>query len=244
MLPAIPRLSTRWTGLRAGLGRLARSVPARCAICQRWPAQVLCDTCVADLAAPRPRCLTCALPVTGHLPHCPDCQYHPPPLDSCHAAVDYVWPWAGLIGQFKFQQHPGWAQPLAQLLHSMPGVEGALARADRLLPMPLSRQRLAERGYNQALLLARHLAPDKTDAHSLLRLRHTPAQSSLSRDARLRNLQGALALDPLRAPALRGLHVLLVDDVMTTGASLHAAARVLRQAGVAQVGAVVLARTP
>ncbi|MCL4771766.1 MAG: ComF family protein, partial [Burkholderiaceae bacterium] len=104
--------------------------------------------------------------------------------------------------------------------------------------------RLRERGFNQALLLARILAPAKTDATLLLRLHDTQAQSNLGRAQRLRNLQGALAVDPLRAAALQGRSVLLVDDVMTTGATLQAAALALRQAGARTVSALVFARTP
>lgn len=231
----------------AGLLRsLARQVPACCAVCHAWPAQVLCDDCVSRYAAPVPRCATCALPLTGSSTAaltCPDCLRNPPPLDACLAAVDYAWPWTDCITQFKFGGQPGWAAPLAQLLHSMPGVEAALTQADCVLPMPLSRQRLAERGYNQALLLARQLAPQRTQAALLLRIRHTAAQSSLHRAERLLNLQHAFAIEPQRAASLRGQRVVLIDDVMTTGTTLHAAAHVLRQAGAAHITALVLART-
>ena len=113
-----------------------------------------------------------------------------------------------------------------------------------MLPLPLSRQRLRQRGFNQALLLARQLAPDKTDATLLLRLHDTPAQSSLARAQRLENLHGAFAIEPLRAHRVSGQRVVLIDDVMTTGATLHAAAGVLHRAGAAQVSALVVARTP
>ena len=104
-------------------------------------------------------------------------------------------------------------------------------------------QRLAERGFNQALLLAQHLAPLRTDARLLLRTRHTPAQSELKRAERLRNVQGVFAVEPLRADELRDRRVVLVDDVMTSGASLHAASLALRQAGAAHITALVFART-
>lgn len=126
---------------------------------------------------------------------------------------------------------------------SAPWAEDTLDAADWVLPIPLSAQRLAERGYNQAWLLARQLSPHKADAHLLLRTRDTPSQRSLPRADRLANLVGAFAVEPLRANQLRGKKVVLVDDVMTSGASLHSAARVLRQAGVARISALVLART-
>jgi predicted amidophosphoribosyltransferase len=81
------------------------------------------------------------------------------------------------------------------------------------------------------------------DGTLLLRVRDTPAQSALDRAARHANVKGAFALDPLRAAEVRGKRIVLVDDVMTSGASLHAAAQVLREAGSARVTAVVLART-
>jgi ComF family protein len=167
----------------------------------------------------------------------------PPPLDLCLTATAYAWPWVDLIARFKFQQQPGWAGPLATLMLSAPGVEDALDAADAVLPIPLSAQRLAERGYNQAWLLARQLCPHKADPQWLLRTRDTPSQRTLPRAERLGNLVGAFAAEPLRALQLQGKRVVLVDDVMTSGASLHTAARALRQAGVAHITAVVLART-
>jgi ComF family protein len=112
-----------------------------------------------------------------------------------------------------------------------------------VLAMPLSRERLAQRGFNQALVLARALGPHKTDASLLLRVRHTPAQVELDRAARLANVAGAFAVEPLRAGHLKGKRVVVVDDVMTSGASVFGAAQVLRQAGAARVTALVLART-
>jgi ComF family protein len=127
-------------------------------------------------------------------------------------------------------------------MRSAPWVEPALEAADLLVPMPLSRQRLQTRGFNQALLLAQALEPAKTRVQWLLRLRDAPPQSSLRRSARLHNVLGAFAIDPLRQADLEGKNVLLIDDVMTSGASLAAAALPLRQAGVRSVGALVFAR--
>ena len=223
--------------------RASRRLPARCTVCHAWPSQVVCNTCVARFAQPVPRCATCALPVPAGVQQCGACLKEPPPLDACLAAVAYDWPWADCVTQFKFGAQPGWAGALATVMRSTPWVEPALEQADLVVPMPLARERLAERGYNQALLLARHLAPDKTDATLLLRTRHTAAQSALTRAERLRNVQGAFAVEPLRAHELRGRRVVLVDDVMTTGASLRAAASALRLAGAAHITALVFART-
>lgn len=161
----------------------------------------------------------------------------------CFTATGYEWPWVDLIARFKFQEQAGWGGPLATLMLSVPGVEDALEEADWILPIPLSSQRLANRGYNHAWVLARHLNPSKADAHLLLRTRDTPSQRTLPRAERLANLVGAFAVEPLRASQLRKKNVVLIDDVMTSGASLHTAARVLRQAGATKVSALVLART-
>jgi len=174
---------------------------------------------------------------------CAVCLQQPPPLAQCLCAVSYVWPWRGLIAHFKYHAQPGWSLSLALLMRSSHGAEDLLHEADTVLPMPLSRERLAERGYNQSWLLARQLAPDKAEAGLLLRVRHTPPQRTLPRSARLANLQGAFATEPLRTREVRGRHLLLVDDVMTSGASLHSAAHALLQAGAARVSALVLART-
>lgn len=164
-------------------------------------------------------------------------------MDLCLSATAYAWPWVDLIADYKFHQKPSWDGPLATLMLSAPLAEDTLDAADWVLPIPLSAQRLAERGYNQAWLLARQLSPHKADAHLLLRTRDTPTQRSLPRAKRLANLVGAFAVEPLRAEQLRGKKVVLVDDVMTSGASLHTAAHVLRQAGVVHISALVLART-
>lgn len=229
----------------AFLSRWHERLPGRCAVCASWPARPVCDACVARFAAPVPRCRTCAIALPGNVDRCGECLRHPPPLDACLACCDYAWPWPGQIGRFKFRGEAGWAAPLATLMRSTPWVEPTLEQADLVLPMPLSRERLKTRGFNQALELARRLAPaGRLDARLLLRTRDTAPQSGLPRARRLSNLRGAFALEPMRAAsAVRGRRVVLVDDVMTSGASLFAAAQVLRDAGAAHVAGIVFART-
>jgi ComF family protein len=227
----------------AWLQKLATAAPSRCAICGAWPASALCPACIARFATPQPRCRRCALPVPPGISICGGCVREAPPLDACYAAVSYGYPWSGLVARFKFQGEPGWAGSLAGLMRGVPQVEHELAAADIVLPMPLAATRLAERGFNQALQLARELAPAKTASSLLLRVRNTGTQAALDKAARQANVKGAFGIEPLRHAELRGKAVLLVDDVMTSGASLHAAAQAVREAGAARVSAVVLART-
>lgn len=225
---------------RALLARL----PGQCRVCRRWPGRTLCTACSQRFRTAHARCGRCALPVPAGVAQCSACVLAPPPLDACFAAVDYAYPWSGLLGQFKFGGEPGLAAVLAAQLHATAGVAEVLADATWVVPMPLSRERLRQRGFNQSLLLARALGCPRIAPALLLRPLHRPPQSLLDREDRQRNVDGVFAVDPLRTAQLQGAHVVLVDDVMTSGASLHAAARVLRAAGARHIAALVVARTP
>lgn len=241
-------LDTRPAGLWHRGGKLLTAfitrLPSQCAVCHAWPAERVCENCRAQFAPQLARCSTCACQVHGGVAQCGECLLHPPPFDACLAAVDYGYPWAKLLAQFKFHGDAGWAGALAALMRRIPGAHATLQQADWVLPVPLAPARLRQRGYNQALLLARHLGEGRVHPHLLLRTREAEAQSQLTRAQRLRNLRGAFVLNPLEAAQLAGRRVVLIDDVMTTGATLHAAATPLRQAGAAHVCAIVLARTP
>ncbi len=183
------------------------------------------------------------MPVPASVGQCGDCIKNAPALDACLAAVPYAFPWSGLITGYKFHDHTGLAASFALLLRATPWVEPALDAADWLLPMPLSNARLRQRGFNQALLLARHLAPQKVDSRVLLRIKDTAPQSALKRAQRLGALDDAFAVEPLLAGLLKGKRIVLLDDVMTSGASLSAAARALRAAGASHITGMVIART-
>ncbi len=223
---------------------LSRRLPSQCAICHRWPSHALCEDCVATLAQPVPRCSRCALQVPDGVAVCGECLLHPAPLDACLCAVDYAFPWSDLVAEFKFRGAVGLARPLAQLLRAANGVDAALEQADAVIPLPLAPARLRSRGYNQALELARALEPAKVDTTLLLRTQDGPPQHGLPRHERLHAVAHAFAVEPLQAPRVSNRRLVLIDDVMTTGASLHAGARALRQAGAAHITALVLARTP
>jgi ComF family protein len=164
---------------------------------------------------------------------------HPPPLDETRAAFDYAFPLDRLLPRLKFHGDFAAGRVLAQ---AMAERCTSLLRPDAIVPMPLHRARLRQRGYDQALELAKPLAhalrlPLLADA--LQRRKTTTAQSRLDAAARQRNLREAFVVVGNQClPA----HVVLIDDVMTTGATLHAAARALRKAGVQRVDAWVCAR--
>ena len=230
--------------LRPFFKGLLRHLPSQCAVCHTWPAQPVCQHCVEAFAQPKTRCKTCALPIIEGAVQCTACQRSPPLFDAALAAVDYAYPWSQLVQEFKFQEHTGWAASMATLMRSTPWVEPALDDADVVIPLPLSRERLQERGFDQVLLLANALYPGKIHNKLLLRVQNSAPLSSMDRKQRLQSIQHAYAVNPEHASVLRGKKTILLDDVMTTGASLQSAAKVLRDAGAAHITALVFARTP
>ena len=172
---------------------------------------------------------------------CSACQHAPPPLTEVHASFLYGFPLDRLLPRLKFHRDLAAGRLLAQ---AMAASLSRQARPDALVPVPLHRSRLRERGFNQALELARPLGrmlgvPVRSDL--LLRTRRTAPQSRLDAGARVGNLRHAFEACVRSAPPL---HVALVDDVMTTGATLHAAADALFDAGIDRVDAWICARAP
>jgi ComF family protein len=162
-------------------------------------------------------------------------------------AEDYAFPWSGLIGEFKFQGDVALAQLLAQRMASVLRQTSGALEVDRVLPVPLSTQRLQERGFNQSWELARQLGQIfglACSADLLLRPVDTGHQLELSLLERAHNLRGAFMVAPQQRQAIVGQRLALVDDVMTTGATLREATRALLEAGAASVDAWAVARTP
>lgn len=228
------------------LRRLLRVVlPPRCLLCDAPGAdgRDLCAGCRADLARNRTVCARCALPLPVAAPMCGACLRRVPPQAAAWAPFRYGAPLDLLEARFKYGRDLAAGRVLADGLIDA-AIEDSPARPDLLLCVPLHRSRLRERGYNQALELARPLAAALRlpfDPRALERVRATRAQTGLDARTRRRNLRGAFALRPGSAlPA----HVAVFDDVMTTGSTLRECAVLLRRAGVARVDLWALARAP
>ncbi len=216
-------------------------LPARCLLCHAAgeAGRDLCRACAAELPANRRHCARCALPPAESVALCGACQRHPPPWDSAWAPFAYAWPLDRLESRFKFAADLAAGRVLAERWTASPAPD-VMPRL--LLPVPLHRARLRSRGYispwELTRILSRHFAIP-TNAHGLRRIRGTEAQTELDAVSRRRNVRDAFTLDTrLPLPA----HVAIVDDVMTTGATLAECARVLRHAGVARIDVWALAR--
>ncbi|CAI8704948.1 competence protein ComFC [Pseudomonas sp. IT-P2] len=206
----------------------------------------ICTACETDLPWLGDQCLTCALPLAAGLT-CGGCLQDPPAFEQVAVPWIYGFPVDTLITRFK--HNAKW--PLGHLLADVLGeflqhrFEEDLPRPDALLPVPLAPKRLRQRGFNQAAMLARWLGKSldlPCEEHCLLRVQDTDAQQALNAKARKRNLRNAFALSP--DAQVKGRHLALVDDVLTTGATAQALARLLMDAGAARVDVYCLARTP
>jgi ComF family protein len=228
------------------------ALPNLCALCGNLSHKTLCAGCgEAYWNESRLRCTVCAVPLSAtrwasHARYrCADCIAEPPPFDATFALADYRAPLDTLAVGLKFRARLMLAREFAQRLARLAqdAWQNQSDWPDVIAPVPLAGQRLTERGYNQAWQIARPLARAldvRSDATLLQRVIHTAPQSRLDLDARRLNVGNAFRV----APAVRGLHVGVVDDVMTTGATLEALARTLKAAGARRVTNFVALRTP
>ena len=242
---------------------VTQCLPSSCLLCGGDAPDVLCQPCKyhyfthAQATTTQTRCPCCALPVaTTHGLRCGECLRNPPAFDSSIVACDYIAPLDQLVLGLKFGHRPSVAATMAELLmHATINPDnagtssliGAGQLPDILIPVPLSRQRLAERGYNQSQEIAKPLAKALSIPlypHLLSRNRHTQAQATLHPDQRRQNLHQAFTLNSGYTDKIAGCHIGVTDDVMTTGATLHEIATCLKQHGASKVTNLVFARTP
>lgn len=224
------------------------ALPPRCHICRNPVSDTrmlhICDECLAGLPlVTAPLCLVCGTPFsgTGGNHPCSRCIDSPPPYQVARAALRYEGSCKTLIHAFKYQHHTQLRRPLGLLTARLLADFAAEQQPSLLLPVPLHHTRLRSRGFNQALLLGEMLAEQwrvPLLRQGLTRIRPTPPQMELSRPERLKNLAGAFAV-PSPA-AINGRHVMLVDDVVTTGSTLAACAEALLRAGCSRVSAVTV----
>ena len=216
-------------------------LPYRCLICgERGVGGDLCAACRDALPRNRCACARCGLPMAVPEAACGHCLKTPPPFTRTRAMLIYRFPLDRLLLRFKFHGDLAAGRLLSQLL-----CEGLVSddRPQALVPVPLHRSRLRERGYDQALELAKAVAPTtgiSLRARALRRTRTTARQSELDLRARQHNLRGAFALGGGPLPA----HVALIDDVMTTGSTVRECAQTLLRGGVKRVDVWVVARAP
>ncbi|MEG0821979.1 MAG: ComF family protein [Burkholderiaceae bacterium] len=231
----MPRLPALFTD---AIGRCLRP---DCLACGRVPGDPVCAACRADyFPSEVRRCRRCALAIPfGEI--CGACLRHPPHFDASLACADYLPPVAGMIVALKSGGRLELAQPLAELLAQH--CANQLDTATIVTAVPLAFERHSERGFNQSAEVARIAARRlglALDLDLLLRVKHSPPQQSLALAARRRNVRGAYAT----SRQLTGESVAVIDDVMTTGATLDEIAATLKRAGAGRVTNLVLARTP
>lgn len=229
-------------------GALQHVWPSTCIACglagDAASGRDLCAACHLALPWNRHACRRCALPLpmtdAGRL--CGACQTRTSPLERVTASFAYAAPLDRLLPMFKFHQSMAAGRLLSGLMAETLRDVAIGAKDAALVPIPLHRRRLRQRGYDQALELARPLARRlglPLAAHLLIRPKATGAQSRLDKSARQQNLSGAFVVNQR---CVIPSHVILIDDVMTTGATLETAAQALLDAGVARVEAWVCAR--
>lgn len=207
----------------------------------------ICPTCHDRIPlVSSPLCPLCGIPFigTGGDHHCGSCAVHPPHFDSARAHFLYEGPIRDLIHAFKYNRNTHLRFPLALL--ALEGISGVQAdhNPNLIVPVPLHRSRLRQRGFNQAVLLGRVLShrlalPLMPDA--LVRTRATEPQIELSAAERRVNVRGAFSVKGV--DRIAGKRILLLDDVMTTGSTMDECAKELKSGGAAAVIAITIART-
>lgn len=230
------------------LASLRKAIPTSCALCGSDHTEALCDNCnTRHFAAAQRRCMRCAIPspAGSATDTCGQCLNNPPAFDATVVASDYTPPIDQLVLALKFGNRLELAPLLARMLHNATRATGTES-PELLTAVPLGHDRLIGRGFNQSLEIARPFARalgTPLDARLLVRQRDTRAQALLHPDERHRNIRGAFVVAGKAIDQVRGRHIGVVDDVITTGETLNEVAATLKRFGAARVTNFVFART-
>lgn len=222
------------------------SLPCHCTLCLEKSGRdiALCPRCEQNLPWIALPCSYCALPLAnsigGAQPICGECLYQAPVYEYLQALFDYQWPVHQFVSKLKFGSHLHFAKMLGSLMsHKLK----ALTPVDCMVAMPLHPKRQRERGFNQALEIAKIIAKKqqiRLDLFSCQRVKYTKAQASLSAKRRADNMHySAFKI----SPKLRARHVLVIEDVVTTGSTVVAFTKALKQSGVETVEIWACCRT-
>ena len=231
-------------------GVLNSILPCSCVLCYTQQAQLLCRHCTDTYFSYKVvRCVQCALPMPqgAETLRCGDCLQNPPAFDHSIVVCDYAAPQDQMVLALKFGHQLALAGLFAEMLRDAVLKNASDSLPQLLCAVPLGQSRLRERGFNQATEIARPLSRHlgiPFEVQALHRTRETSQQSSLTPDARVKNVKNAFILNETCLYKVKGAHIAIVDDVMTTGMTLHEIATMLKRFGAAKVTNYVFARTP
>lgn len=224
-------------------------LPLSCLLCQQGvKAGLVCPICYQDLKQIYPHCERCGLPLASQQSQCGQCISHPPIFTQLTACGLFDAPLYQLIYKLKYQQQAIYSQVLGRLLaekiNARYGANAQAPRPQALIPVPLHSRKERQRGFNQAQLIANHCAKQLNipcQAHWLTRVKDTASQTQLNLKQRQKNMHQAFAIKHLPVGIKR---VAIIDDIVTTGATVYSLCKALRQAGVEQIEIWCICRTP
>ena len=218
-----------------------------CVLCASPEANshAVCKACLNDLPwHPKTSCPQCGLSSSSMV--CGSCLNSPPDFDVTKAVFLYAYPVDAMMLRYKYGNMLNLGDTFGEFLAEKTVLENHFKNIDLIIPMPMHPQRLKERGFNQALEIAKVLCKnhkEKLDYKSVERQTLTPPQASLPLKERVKNIKGAFKVNTDKLGKLQGKRIAIVDDVMTTGASLNELAKTLKKAGASHVECWVIART-
>ena len=232
----------------ASIGLLQQAIfQQNCLLCTASAAHYrsLCQSCSQDLPwQAMTSCPQCGLNSDGNV--CGSCLNSTPDFDVTKAVFLYAYPIDAMMQRYKYGKSLHLGGTFGAFLAEKVKIEKRFNNIDLIIPMPMHPQRLKERGFNQALEIAKVLCKnqkEKLDCKSVIRQTLTPPQASLPLKARVKNIKGAFKVNADKLDKIQGKRIAIVDDVMTTGASLNELAKTLKKAGTAHVECWVIART-